>query len=97
MAKKKPLEKQEELPELFDFSDMSYDEAYDQDDMMGIMHGMLEASNNQMLIALELTKLIVSNDTVDNREEQVLSAFKKATQVVSENVALKNLIEQMGH
>lgn len=97
MAKKKPVEKQEELPELFDFSDMSYDEAYDQDDMMGIMHGMLEASNNQMLIALELTKLIVSNDTVDNREEQVLSAFKKATQVVSENVALKNLIEQMGH
>lgn len=96
MAKKNSVKKQEELPEVFDFSDMAYDDAYDQDDMMGFMHGMLEASNNQMMIALELTKLIVTNNTVDNREEHVLSVFKKATQVVSDNTALKKLMEQMG-
>lgn len=96
MAKKKPVEKLEELPEVFDFSDMAYDDDYDQDDMMSVMHGMLEASNHQMMIALELTKLIVTDKTVDNREEHVLSVFKNAIDVVSDNAALKKIIGKIG-
>jgi len=95
MAKKKPLTVQEE--EIFDFSEMSYDESYDQDAMLEVMGDMLEASNNQMMMAIELTKLIVANNPVKNMEEHVFSVFKKATQVISENCALKNIMEQMEH
>ena len=62
--------------------------------MAGVMSGMLEASNNQMHMALELTKLIVSGSTVKNMEEHVFSVFKKSLQVVGENFALKKMIEQ---
>ena len=51
MAKKNSVKKQE-LPDVFDFSDMSYDDAYDQETMVGVMSGMLEASNNQMMLSL---------------------------------------------
>lgn len=88
MAKKNMSKTREE--EIFDYGDMP-DDSY----MAGVMSGMLEASNNQMLMALELTKLIVANNPVKNMEEHVFSVFKKATRVVGENVALKNIMEQM--
>jgi hypothetical protein len=92
MAKKNTLKVREE--ETFDFSDMS-DDAYDEGTMVGVMSGMLEASNNQMMMAIELTKLIVANNPVKNMEDHVFSVFKKATKVIGENFALKNIMEQM--
>lgn len=92
MAKKNMLKVREE--EIFDFSDMS-DDAYDEGTMVGVMSGILEASNNQMMMAIELTKLIVANNPVKNMEEYVFSVFKKATKVIGENFALKNIMEQM--
>jgi hypothetical protein len=59
------------------------------------MSGMLEASNNQMMMAIELTKLIVANNPVKNMEEHVFSVFKNATKVIGENFALKKIMEQM--
>lgn len=100
MAKKNSLKKQDKELSVYDFSDdayeEAYEEAYDQGTMVGVMSGMLEASNNQMMMAIELTKLIVANNNaVKNMEDHVLSVFKKATKVIGENFALKNIMEQM--
>ena len=92
MAKKNQLKKHEEYFDVTPFDD----EEYSNDMMTGIMSGMLDASNNQMMMAIELTKLIVGNSTIENREEHVFSVFKKAVKVVGENFALKNLMEQFG-
>src|SRR5471032_783965 len=92
MSKKNTLKVREE--EIFDPSDMSND-AYDEETMIGVMSGMLEASNNQMMMAIELTKLIVTSNPVKNMEDHVFSVFKKATKVIGENFALKNIMEQM--
>lgn len=92
MAKKNVLKVREE--ELFDFSDAS-EASYDEGTMVGVMSGILEASNTQMMMAIELTKLIVANNPVKNMEEHVFSVFKKATKVIGENFALKNIMEQM--
>ncbi|MFI4962584.1 MAG: hypothetical protein ACHP6H_01860 [Legionellales bacterium] len=95
MTKKKALKNEPELCEDFGFTDMDYDDAYNEESMIDVMSGILEASNNQMMMALELTKLIVANNPVKNMEDHVFSVFKKATKVINENVALKNILEQM--
>ena len=95
MAKKNSLKKQDKDLSVYDFSDDSYDDSYDQEAMVGVMSGMLEASNNQMMMAIELTKLIVANNPVKNMEDHVFSVFKKATKVIGENFALKNIMDQM--
>lgn len=94
MAKKSGLKVREDT---FDYRDISYDDT-NQETMLGVMSGMLEASNNQMMMAIELTKLIVTNSAVENRdmmEDYVFSVFKKATKVIGENFALKNIMEQI--
>ena len=93
MAKKNTVKVRDE--DIFDFNEMSYEDSYDQDAMVGVMSGMLEASNNQMMMAIELTKLIVANNPVKNMEEHVFSVFKKATKVIGESFALKNIMEQI--
>lgn len=92
MTRKKASKVQEDV---FDFTDMPYDDDYDQETMVGLMSGMLEASNHQMMMAIELTKLIIANNPVKNMEEHVFSVFRKATKVVGENFALKNIMEQI--
>jgi hypothetical protein len=77
--------------EEFDFNEMSFED----DSMSEIMNNMLETSNNQMLIALELTKLIATNNPVKNMEDHVFSVYKKATKLVAENFPLKKLLEQI--
>lgn len=89
MAKKKTVSTRE--LDVYDFNDMQ-DDAYDEGTMVGVMRGMLEASNNQKMMAIELTKPIVANNPVKNMEEHVFSVFKKATKVIGENFALKNIM-----
>lgn len=93
MAPKKTLS---EYDAFFDEED-DMDEVYEDDIVAGMMGGMLEASNNHMMIALELTKLIVGkhpSKDEKNREEHVLSVFNKANQVVNDNFLLKNAFDK---
>jgi hypothetical protein len=93
VAKKNTVKVRDE--DVFDFNEMSYDDSSDQAAMVGVMSGILEASNNQMMMAIELTKLIVANNPVKNMEDHVFSVFKKATKVIGENFALQNIMEQI--
>jgi hypothetical protein len=98
MAKKNKLQVADGDVFAFDdieYGDMGYDDAYDEDTMLGAMNGMLEASNHQLTMAIELTKLIVANNPVKNMEDHVFSVFKKATKVISENSTLKNIMDQI--
>lgn len=93
MAKNNMLKKREEEVDDFDFSEMmgpSCDE-----EMIGFMQGIIEASNNHMTLALELTKLAIEkNGATSMKEEEVFSVFKKSLGVVSESFPLKKLWEK---
>lgn len=89
MTKKKPGKKQEDFFDVMPFGNDDYSD----DMMVDVMGSMLEATNNQMTMALELTKLIVANSQVKDMEEYVFSIFKKAVKVVGENYPLKNIME----
>ncbi len=93
MAKKNAVKARDE--DFFDFNEISSADTVNQETMVGVMSGMLEASNNQMMMAIELTKLIVANNPVKNMEDHVFSVFKKATKVIGENFALQNIMEQI--
>jgi hypothetical protein len=97
MSRKNEVREQEELYEDFDLSDdFDSDEFYPDDSINNLMSGLLEASNQQMMMAVELTKLIIAGKpSTDNLEEQVFSTYKKATQVIGENFALKNIMAQL--
>ena len=56
----------------------------------GFMHGVLEASNNQMNLAVELTKLVVNKNPNNMKEEDIFSTFKKASDVKSQIFVLDN-------
>jgi len=55
MAKNNMLKKHQEVEDDFDFSEM-LTPSYDDETMAGVMSGLIEASNNQMMLAIELTK-----------------------------------------
>ena len=98
MAKKNELnglKKYDELMDDIDYMDM--DEPYGEEAMAGLMTGLIEASNQQMNMALELTKLIVaSNPTKGSSEEQIFATFKKASKVIGENNTIKTMMKQLG-
>ncbi len=89
LKKRQPQEMQE-----FDFSEMMMDSP-DEEMMVGMMGGLIEASRNQMQIALELTRLTVENNTAGTfNEEDVYSIFTRASKVVSDSSPIKDLLEQ---
>jgi hypothetical protein len=94
MAKNITLDKfKEELEHDFDFSeDMEIpgDEA-----IAGMMNDMIETSNHQQTVALELTKLIVEKITTENlNEEKIFSVYQRATKVVAESFPLQEIWEK---
>lgn len=94
MAKNNALKKHKELEDVFDFSE-TMDPSYDDELMAGVMNGMIEASNNQMMLAIELTKLAVEKSTAkDMNEDDVFSIFKKASGVIAESFPLKAIWEK---
>ncbi len=94
MAKNSALKKHKEFEDGFDFSEV-LDPSYDDELMAGVMNGMIEASNNQMMLAIELTKLAVEKRTAkDMNEDNVFSIFKKASGVIAESFPLKALWEK---
>ena len=87
------LKKQQEEEDVFDFSEM--DSSYDDEEMVGFMQGIMEASNNHMTLAIELTKIAVEkNGASSMKEEEVFSVFKKSLDVVTENFPFKKLWEK---
>lgn len=59
------------------------------------MHGVIEASNNQMTLAVELTKLVVNKNTNNMNAEEVFSVFKKASDLIANSTPMKGLLEQL--
>lgn len=86
MAKNNLIKKhnERELVEDFDLSDFM--DSPDDEAIAGVLHGLIEASNNQMTLAIELTKLIV-NKSADNtmNEDAIFSILKKSTKEIAEN------------
>lgn len=91
MAKSKSLKKEHEL---FDV-DFVRDFSSPNDEVIaGMMAGLIEASNHQQKMAIELTRLVVEKSNEPINEEKVFSAFKRASKVVIENFPLKELWEK---
>ena len=95
MAKGNIVKKRNE-PELeddFDFSDFL--DSPNDEAIAGVVHGLIETSKSQIVLAIELTKLIVNKnpDTTMN-EDEIFSVFKKSTKVIAENFPLKALLEE---
>jgi ABC-type Zn2+ transport system substrate-binding protein/surface adhesin len=100
MTKNKEVYNHDTTEEDFDFSEMmcDHDHDHDHDDngMGDIMHGILEASNNQMLLAIELTKLAVEKSTPKSlNEDDIFAIFKKASAVIAEASPLNGLLEKL--
>jgi hypothetical protein len=99
MAKNKMLKTHQDVEDDFDFSEMlapSYDDYDDNETMADLMSGLIEASNNQMRLAIELTKLALDkNAAKDMNEDEVFSIFKKASAVIAESFPLKSLLENL--
>ena len=91
MAKNKTLKKYDELMDV-DFAE-NFSSPNDET-IAGMMAGLIEASNHQQKIAIELTKLVVEKSTEAMNEEKIFSAFKQSSKVVTENAPLKELWEK---
>lgn len=75
---------------MHDFDEAMMPEYFEDDGAQETMFAMVEASQNQMEIALELTKIILEKDTATN-QDKVLNTFKSALRTVSDNSPLKPL------
>lgn len=96
MAKNNIVKKDKELLEdnSMDFSSLM-NTFYDDEVMSGMMNNMVEASNHQMVLAIELTKLAVEKTSKQNmNEEDVFATFKKASAVIAENFPFNSLWEK---
>ena len=97
-----PLKKLAALEDDFDFSDSddldnNLDSEYHDELMTNMMGQMIDASNNQLLLAVELTKLALKKNTAKEiNEDDIFSTFKKAAATVSESFPLKKLWECLG-
>ena len=91
MAKNNLLKKHKELEDDFDCSEeLSADEA-----MIDMMSSLIDASNNQTMMAIELTKLVVAKSPDQNMtEDKIFAAFKQASKIMSESFPLKPLWEK---
>lgn len=90
MAKNKSLKKYDE-PQDIDYSD---EMEHSDEALAGMMSGMIEASQHQQVMAIELTKLVVGKNSNSMSEENIFSVFKRASKVVAENFPLKELWEK---
>ncbi len=96
MAKSKALknQKEEELDFFSDMMDPSYD---DEEGMMSeVLSGLIEIGRNQVMLAIELTKLVVEkNSAKEMNEDDVFAIFKKASGVIAESLPFKTMLEKL--
>lgn len=80
----------------FDFSDfMTAPEGPEDEMLLGMMQGLIEAYRHQQNTAIELTRLVIESSSEKIKEEQVFSTFKRATQTVSEISPIQELFKKM--
>ena len=91
MVKNKSLKKDDEL---IDIDFMRNFSSPNEETIAGMMAGLIDASNHQQQMAIELTKLVVGSSSETMNEEKVFSAFKRASKVITENFPLKELWEK---
>jgi len=91
---KSKLEKKHKPVEL-DF--MNYIQETPEDEtMLGMMTGLVEASRYQQQHSLELTKLIVGKSgEASLSEEEIYSIFKRASRVILESTPLNKVLEEI--
>ena len=88
MARNK-MQKYQEDDDVFDFSEESPGDEV----IAGMMSGLIEASNHQTMMAVELTKLVVAKHSESSMSENdIFSAFKRASKVIAESIPLKELM-----
>jgi hypothetical protein len=92
MLKNKALKKYDEIIGELDF--FEDEETPGDESVVGILQGLIEASQHQQKTAIELTKLVVEKSSGTMTEGNVFSAFERATKVVAENFPLKELWEK---
>jgi len=91
MARNKSIKQYDDLMEI----DFSNDMNSPGDEVIaGMMNGLVEASNHQQKLALELTKLIVEKSTEQMTEEEIFLAFKRSQKAIADNFPLKELWEK---
>ena len=91
---KNKLEKNQ-ASEAFDFMDY-IEEASEDDTMLGMMTGVIEASRYQQQYSLELTRLIVEKGKCSSlSEEGIFSIFKRASRVIAESTPLNKILEKI--
>ncbi len=94
MAKNKTVIKQQQDEDVdveFDFSDFLVDSP-DEEAMAGMMGGLLEASQQQLQIAMELTRLVVEKNAAESlKEKDIFAVFKRAAKVVADSSPMKEL------
>jgi hypothetical protein len=84
----------DEVIDDFDFSDDEM-EPYCEEDMTEMMTNMIQASQHQQLMAIELTKLAVEKNPADRMsEENIFAIFKQASKVLSESFPMQELWEK---
>lgn len=98
MAKTSLVKKQQNqrTPD-FDFSEiLQMDSSHDDEVVLGMMTGLIEAYRHQQHTAIELTRLVIEKSASEKMsEEDVFSTFKRASQTVSEVSPIKELFEKM--
>lgn len=95
MAKPSVIKRQK-TPD-FDFSEiLKMDSSLDEETVLGMMTGFIEACRHQQQTAIELTKLVIEKSVSEKIDEQeIFSTFKRASQAVSEVSPMKELFEKM--
>lgn len=79
------------------FLDDLYDDYESNEIYSTILTNMVEATNNQMNIAVELTKLVSNtNNSSTLNEEKIFSIFQKAMHVIGTCSPLKKIWEEHG-
>jgi len=80
MSKNGSLKTQQRQEEAFDFSDMMSDSG-EEEVMLGMMSGLIEASRHQSQMAMELTKIIVENNPqfIDERSRYTVNISTSLT------------------
>lgn len=97
MAKTSVLKRQQKqyAPD-FDFSDLPINSSPEDEIVLGMMTGLIEAYRHQQQTAIELTRLAIEKNASENMsEDEIFSTFKRASQIVSETSPIKELFEKM--
>jgi len=97
MTKNKVLKKHEaELVDHLEFDDFDFPAGSPSgEDFAGMIEGLIDASNHQTTVALELTKLVVAKSPDQTMtEDKIFATFKRASKVVHDSYPLKSLLEQ---